>query len=420
MPLPRRLLPFALPLALLAGAFALAGRPAAIPASLAGLKAFGPWAALAAAALLAAAFNRGRIALAAAAMAAVYYAYLAWIEPAPDAPRARAVHAAACLLVPAALAALAWLEERGIANRHGAIRLAALAAAGAFVAWLARPARAAAAGALYAPLAALPWLPATPIPQTGLAAIAAGLAAAGAAARFRRTPVESGLAWTIVAFALGAHAIRTPLAFPAFVAAAGLLLLVAVLRDSHRMAFRDELTGLPGRRALDERLRAAGRSYAVAMVDVDHFKKFNDTHGHDVGDQVLRLVAARLAGVGGGGTAFRYGGEEFTIVFPGRDADAALPHLEALRADIAGYRMALRAPDRPRRARKGRRRRGASGGTQHLAVTVSIGVAARTPRHDRPAAVIRAADQALYRAKRGGRNRVEAARPDRPPRPTRS
>jgi diguanylate cyclase (GGDEF)-like protein len=71
--------------------------------------------------------------------------------------------------------------------------------------------------------------------------------------------------------------------------------------------------------------------------------------------------------------------------------------------------MALRAPDRPRRTRSGKRRRGASGDTKQLSVTVSIGVAARTPRHDGPEAVIKAADKALYRAKRGGRNRVEGA-----------
>jgi len=413
MPLLRPLralaLSLALPLALVAGALALAHRPAAIPASLDGLKTFGPWVALAAAALLAAAFNRGRIVFAAAALALAYYAWRAAIEPAPGSPAARAAYAGACLLVPAALAALAWLEERGVANPHGAARLLALGAAAALVAWLARPAQAAAVDWLRAPLGGAPWLPATPIPQPGLVAIAASLAAAGAAAYFRRTPVESGLAWAIAAFALGAHAIRTPLAFPALVAAAAALLLVAVLRDSHRMAFRDELTGLPGRRALEERLKAAGRSYAVAMVDVDHFKRFNDTHGHDVGDQVLKLVAARLGDVGGGGIAFRYGGEEFTILFPGKDADAALPHLEQLRADIAGYRMQLRAPDRPRRSRKGRRRRGAAGGTKRLSVTVSIGVASRTPRHGAAAAVLKAADRALYRAKRAGRNRVEGA-----------
>jgi diguanylate cyclase (GGDEF)-like protein len=409
MPLLRPLLALALPAALLAGALALAHRPAAIPASLDGLKTFGPWVALVVAAVLAAAFNRGRIVFAAAAIALAHYAYRAAIEPGPDAVAARAFYAGSCVLVPAALAALAWLEERGVANVHGAIRAAAIAAAAALVAWLARSDRAAPVDWAYAPLASLPWLPATPIPQLGLAAIAVSLAAACAAAYVRRTPIESGLAWAIVAFALGAHAIRTPLAFPAFVAAAAALLLVAVLRDSHRMAFRDELTGLPGRRALDERLRATGRTYAVAMVDVDHFKKFNDSHGHDVGDQVLKLVASRLAGVGGGGIAFRYGGEEFTILFAGKDADEALPHLERLRADIAGYRMALRAPDRPRRSRSGKRRRGAAGSTKNLSVTVSIGVAARTPRHDQPEAVIKAADKALYRAKRAGRNRVEGA-----------
>jgi len=407
MPALRPLVAAALPVALLAGAFALARHPAAIPASLDGLKTFGPWVALGTAALLAVAFNRGRIVFAAALIALAHYAYRTWIEPGAGSPAARADYAGACVFVPAGLAALAWLEERGVANLHGAMRALALAGACALVAWIGGSARA--ADSLYLPLAHLPWLPVTPIPQLGLVAIVAGLAAACAAAWFRRTPVESGLAWTIIAFALGAHMVRTPLAFPAFVAAAAALLVVAVLRDSHRMAFRDELTGLPGRRALDERLKATGRTYAVAMVDVDHFKKFNDTHGHDVGDQVLKLVASRLAAVSGGGIAFRYGGEEFTIVFPGKDADEAAQHLEQLRADIAGYRMALRAPDRPRRTRSGKRRRGAPGGTKNLSVTVSIGVAARTPRHDEPEAVIKAADRALYRAKRGGRNRVELA-----------
>ncbi len=409
MPLWRPLLAAVLPVALLAGAFALAQRPAAIPASLDGLKISGPWVALGAAALLAIAFNRGRIVFAAALIGLAHYGYRTWIEPGPDSLAARAAYAGTCVLVPAGLAALAWLEERGVVNVHGAIRALALAGACALVGWIGGSGRTVAVNSLYLPLASLPWLPPTPIPQLGLIAIVAGLAAACTAAYLRRTPVEIGLAWAIVAFAIGAHMVRTPLAFPAFVAAAAALLVVAVLRDSHRMAFRDELTGLPGRRALDERLKATGRRYAVAMVDVDHFKKFNDTHGHDVGDQVLKLVASRLAGVGGGGTAFRYGGEEFTILFPGQDADEAMPHLEQLRADIAGYRMALRAPDRPRRTRSGKRRRGAPGGTKSLSVTVSIGVAARTPRHDQPEAVIRAADKALYRAKRGGRDRVEVA-----------
>jgi len=118
----------------------------------------------------------------------------------------------------------------------------------------------------------------------------------------------------------------------------GVILLVAVLQESYRLAFRDELTGLPSRRALDERMRALGSRYTVAMGDVDHFKKFNDTHGHDTGDQVLRLVAARLAEVGGGGRAFRYGGEEFTVLFPDTPLKDALPHLDAVRKAVEDFK----------------------------------------------------------------------------------
>ena len=77
-----------------------------------------------------------------------------------------------------------------------------------------------------------------------------------------------------------------------------LILLAAVVHEAYQMAFRDELTGLPGRRALNERLQRMGRSYVIAMADVDHFKKFNDSHGHDVGDQVLRVVASQLRKIG--------------------------------------------------------------------------------------------------------------------------
>ncbi|HAG79498.1 MAG TPA: GGDEF domain-containing protein, partial [Pseudomonas sp.] len=73
-----------------------------------------------------------------------------------------------------------------------------------------------------------------------------------------------------------------------------LMLVTAIAHEAYLMAFRDELTGLPGRRALNERLQRLGRQYVLAMADVDHFKRFNDTYGHDVGDQVLKMVASRL------------------------------------------------------------------------------------------------------------------------------
>jgi diguanylate cyclase (GGDEF)-like protein len=141
----------------------------------------------------------------------------------------------------------------------------------------------------------------------------------------------------------------------------------------------------------------------VAMVDVDHFKKFNDIHGHDVGDQVLRTVAGRLACVAGGGRAFRYGGEEFAVLFPGKTAAESAPHLETLRTSVAGATFTLRGQDRPTRKPTSPGARGAS--ARQVAVTVSIG-AAQARGAALPEQVVKAADRALYRAKEGGRNRV--------------
>lgn len=185
-----------------------------------------------------------------------------------------------------------------------------------------------------------------------------------------------------------------------------LMIAAAVAHEAYQMAFRDELTGLPGRRALNERMQRLGRNYVIAMTDVDHFKKFNDTHGHDVGDQVLRLVASRLSKVTGGGRAYRYGGEEFALVFAGKTAEECVPHVEAVREVIANYVMHLRDQhNRPQDDTTGRQRRaGSSGGT--VSVTISIGVAERHADHRNPEAVLKSADQALYSAKGAGRNCV--------------
>jgi diguanylate cyclase (GGDEF)-like protein len=169
------------------------------------------------------------------------------------------------------------------------------------------------------------------------------------------------------------------------------------------MAFRDPLTGLLSRRALDEHLAALGRRYTVAMVDVDHFKRVNDRHGHDTGDQVLKKVARSLSHVRGA-RAYRYGGEEFTLLFPGRGTDESLERLEALRETIATEPFRLRSASRKATGRRGRN--GTARGASSLKVTVSIGVAENAGADADPAAVIARADKALYRAKHGGRNAV--------------
>jgi GGDEF domain-containing protein len=186
-----------------------------------------------------------------------------------------------------------------------------------------------------------------------------------------------------------------------------LMIAAAVAHEAYQMAFRDELTGLPGRRALNERMQRLGRNYVLAMSDVDHFKKFNDTHGHDVGDQVLRLVASKLSKIGGGGKAYRYGGEEFALVFAGKTLEECLPHLEVIRESIATYNIHLRNQDsRPQDDNQGRQRRAGTSASS-VSVTVSIGVAERMEQRT-PEQVLKSADQALYSAKGAGRNCVMA------------
>ncbi|MGH8765563.1 MAG: GGDEF domain-containing protein, partial [Burkholderiales bacterium] len=222
------------------------------------------------------------------------------------------------------------------------------------------------------------------------------------------SPLAVGTGGALAAFFIGCEWAHNQAVFGVYTAVSGAILLVAMLQESRRLAFDDELTGLPGRRALQEAMAGLGPRYALAMADVDHFKNFNDTHGHDTGDQVLKLVAARLAEVGGGGRAFRYGGEEFTVLFPDQTLDDVLPHLEAIRAAVEGYQMAVRGEDRPKAKEEGEKRRGDEDSMppdKLLSVTISIGGAepgeGMTPTH-----VLKAADQALYRAKKGGRNRV--------------
>lgn len=161
------------------------------------------------------------------------------------------------------------------------------------------------------------------------------------------------------------------------------------------------LTGLPNRRALDDALKGLPGRWSLSMVDVDHFKKFNDTWGHDVGDQVLRRVAMALQGVGGRGKAYRYGGEEFSVLFPHDDQDRAAAAIEEVREKIAA------TPFQVRGQRKGPKKRGTQKARGEQRITVSAGLAAADG--EAPSRVFKRADQALYKAKKKGRNRLVRA-----------
>jgi diguanylate cyclase (GGDEF)-like protein len=162
-------------------------------------------------------------------------------------------------------------------------------------------------------------------------------------------------------------------------------------------AVTDALTGLYNRRYVIDRLdqewaqtTRTGRPLACLLIDIDHFKRVNDTHGHDVGDLVLQATAAAMCdNVRQSDVVCRLGGEEFVVIGGGMDAPSATACAERLRMEIAG-----RAIDIP-------------GG--ELRVTLSIGVAVREPQMKEPAELLKAADQAVYAAKQGGRNQVRLA-----------
>jgi len=313
-----------------------------------------------------------------------------------------AVHGAVALQVPLNLAALAYTPERGARWPRVKVWTALLAVQvlGVAALMLAEPAEAV-RGAWHALVAPLrqQWFE---VEQPVLLSSALALALAFARFTRRPRPTESSIACAVAAafVALGAGGGR--LVTELFFTTGALILVVGLIETSYAMAYGDELTGLPTRRALNDTLGQLGGQYAIAMIDVDHFKKFNDTYGHQAGDQLLRKVATTLTDVTGGGRAFRYGGEEFAVVFAGLAADEAALHLEKIRAAIASTSFLVRSSGRPRK-KPPRSRPPAQ--KKAVRVTVSVGVA-DSGRADKPSEVVRAADEALYRAKNAGRNRL--------------
>ena len=354
--------------------------------------------------LLSAVFRRSRLFFAFLGFSLAQIA-LAWIIPTQGSPEVRRVMLdAIAFLLPINLVILALVGDRGIVSPAGRRWLASIAAQACGVAALCWPGVAHMVGRLdkdFLPAGLTAW---SRISSPGLVVFAVAAIVLAVCMARRNRSVESSMAWSMVAAFLALQAGTNGLAAVYF-STAGLVLMIAVVETSYAMAYRDELTQLPSRRALNEALLQMGDWYTLAMVDVDHFKKFNDTYGHEAGDHALRLVASRLAGVTGGGRAYRYGGEEFAVVFPGKSAEEAGASLERLRRTIAQSSFIVRGQDRRKKTGKGWRN-----GEKETSVTVSIGLAERTDYALSPHDVLKLADKALYRAKAKGRNCTVAAR----------
>lgn len=168
------------------------------------------------------------------------------------------------------------------------------------------------------------------------------------------------------------------------------------LATANHSANSDMLTGLPNRRAMDVRLRSAievarrtGRPLSLAICDIDNFKAFNDQHGHQIGDEVIKLVATALGrGIDEGRFVARYGGEEFVLLFEGIEPAAAAAEINQLRTEIAARELKVSAT-----------------GNSLGKLAMSAGVAPLEKR-DSPHSLLKRADAALYVAKSSGRNRV--------------
>ena len=353
-------------------------------------------------------FNRSRFLAAALSMAVAFWLIQNRLQTSLEDLLPFYLFTTISIVLPFGLALLAVIPEKGLWNRHGVVPMLVgpvlLTAACIFVSTGGHSQLHAIFQSM--PLRPYPWL------ITSLYASAwmgVTLLVSLCYLLIRNAEAESSFTVCIVLIFITLAKFDQLLISTIMFSAAGLTMILGLLKSSFEMAYRDDLTGLLGRRALNEKLRGLGSRYVVAMIDIDHFKKFNDTYGHDVGDDVLKVVANHIAETTGGGTPYRYGGEEFCVIFSGKSLKPCTPHLEAVREAIGDHRITLRdRKTRPKNAQAGAKNRNKKPDKKRrkktVSVTISIGIAERTDLIDKPDQVMKAADNALYRAKQNGRN----------------
>lgn len=312
------------------------------------------------------------------------------------------VYSIICILIPINIAVFSFFKERGIFSLWGFIRLGCILSQFILLFWLVKTGRGEVMDLLHKDIIPVNLQSLTPMSQISIIAFLTAVIIHIIRQYSTRSSQDISFIAVLLAIFYVLHNNSDPILYSIFFAISGVILITSIIQDSYSMAFSDELTGLPSRRALKQDMMKLGMNYAIAMLDIDHFKKFNDTYGHDTGDEVLKLVASILEDVTGGGKAFRYGGEEFTILFPGKSINDVLPHLEELREKVSKRGFTLRGKGRTKKKSKSR----AQSVSKQIYITVSIGVAQKSDKYKTPDTVMKAADTALYRAKKKGRNCV--------------
>lgn len=297
------------------------------------------------------------------------------------------------------------LSERGILNQYGLRRIVFLAIQLYLIAWvLENP---------YPPLKEYinySYFKYSLFKQTDISQpilLAMGLTGLILIVRLLQTSstLIAGITASLISIVAALHFAYTPQLATIFVLLAGVVLIISITINAYSLAYLDELTNLPSRRALTQNIASLGKYYSIAMVDVDHFKKFNDKYGHDIGDQVLKKLASHLRQVRGG-KAFRYGGEEFMLLFPNKNFHETRLICNELCKIVENSPFMLRNKKRPKKMEPGQKPKRKQREAKPLTITISIGVAERSEDLASSEEVMKQADKALYKAKNNGRNQV--------------
>ncbi len=313
---------------------------------------------------------------------------------------------AVALLLPLNLGVIAWLGETRAQSARGASWLGVILLQAAAVGLVEFLQPAALAASLDQPLVAVDASPWISLPQLAIFAFAAMLGAHVARSVSGRRPLPAGAIWALVASFLALDTAGSGGPADLHFATAGMLLALGTVLESPPAVHLDDVTGLPASLELNKMVRRLPRHYALACVEIDEFTTYRAEHGPEVAKKLMRLVAAALTKVGGGGRVFYLMRErEFVVVFRRTSVQAASRHLDAVRRAVEAATLDVSVHKQP----------GAGGKTpgktpvvveRTVAATISAGVAEPHSRGADPFKVLRAAEHALENARRSGMNRI--------------
>lgn len=181
--------------------------------------------------------------------------------------------------------------------------------------------------------------------------------------------------------------------------------IILSMESSFSLAYLDDLTKLPGKKKLEKAMQNLEKNYTIAMVGVDLVKQTNNKYGYRVGDQALQKISTELQEIGGGSKAFRFAGDKFTVIFPGKNATEAVQYLEKFRASLCISTFIVRNKMR-KKASISDRKKQRNKNEKTIRLSVSIGVANKDKQNNVPEKVLKKADMLLYESKKAGRNRI--------------